>query len=381
MLQEVSRQQGDVLGAFPQCRQAQPDDVEPMEQVLAEQAIAYPLFEVLVGGGDDAHVGSDRLHAADTVEMAVGQHPQQTGLQLGRHVADLVEEQRAALGLLEAALPAGLRPREGPALVAEEFRLEQVARDRCSVDGDEGATGARTVAVQCACDQLFAAAGLAGDQHRGVRLRQPADGAEHLLHRGCLAEHLRHGCLWLLVLDVATALVERLADQLDRCVDVEGFGQILECAALKSRHRALKVREGGHDDDRHLWLFGADALEQVDAGDAGHADVAHNHPGWLAGEQRQRLGRRFEQAARDAFALQGLLEHPADRAVVIDDPDGLVRHGHWPPAGGWLNGNKTVKQVRPGALSQSIRPLCWWTKVCAIESPSPLPSSRPETSG
>ena len=54
-------------------------------------------------GGDHAHVGLDRLVAADAIELAVGQHAQQARLQLERHVADLVEEQRAALGLLEAA--------------------------------------------------------------------------------------------------------------------------------------------------------------------------------------------------------------------------------------------------------------------------------------
>jgi hypothetical protein len=41
--------------------------------------------------------------AADAVELALRQHAQQARLQIGRHVADLVEEQRAAVGLLEAA--------------------------------------------------------------------------------------------------------------------------------------------------------------------------------------------------------------------------------------------------------------------------------------
>ena len=45
--------------------------------------------------------------AADGGELALLQHAQQPGLRLGRHVADLVEEQRAAGGLLEAALSCG----------------------------------------------------------------------------------------------------------------------------------------------------------------------------------------------------------------------------------------------------------------------------------
>jgi hypothetical protein len=41
--------------------------------------------------------------AAHAVVLAVGQHTQEPHLQVGGHVADLVEEQRAAFRLLEAA--------------------------------------------------------------------------------------------------------------------------------------------------------------------------------------------------------------------------------------------------------------------------------------
>ena len=59
---------------------------------------------------DDAHVGLDRGAAADGGVLALLQHAQKSRLRLERHVADLVEEQRAAVGLLEAAV----RPRSAP---------------------------------------------------------------------------------------------------------------------------------------------------------------------------------------------------------------------------------------------------------------------------
>jgi hypothetical protein len=102
-LQEMLGQQRNVVAPLAQRRQAQADHVEAVEQVFAEQALLDPAFQVLVGGGDHPHIGLDRLVAADAVEVAVGQHAQQARLQFGRHVADFVEEQRAALGLLEAA--------------------------------------------------------------------------------------------------------------------------------------------------------------------------------------------------------------------------------------------------------------------------------------
>ena len=101
--EEVPDEIGNVLGALAQRRQPQRHDVEAEKQVLAEQALLDELAQVLVGRGDDAHVGLDRCAAADRGVFALLQHAQQPGLRLHRHVADFVEEQRAAFGLFEAA--------------------------------------------------------------------------------------------------------------------------------------------------------------------------------------------------------------------------------------------------------------------------------------
>ena len=89
--------------ALAQRRQPHRHDIQAEEQILAEQALLDQQAQILVGGGDDAHVGLDRRAAADRRVFALLQHAQQPRLRLHRHVADLVEEQRAALGLLEAA--------------------------------------------------------------------------------------------------------------------------------------------------------------------------------------------------------------------------------------------------------------------------------------
>ncbi len=65
------------------------------------------------------------------VHAALLQHAQQARLHRQRHVADLVEEQRAAVGLLDAADGAFLaRAGEGAADVAEELGLDQVLGNR-----------------------------------------------------------------------------------------------------------------------------------------------------------------------------------------------------------------------------------------------------------
>src|SRR5439155_1077824 len=119
--------------------------------------------EVLVGGGDDAHVGPDRIAAADARELALLEHAQELRLERERHVGDLVQEERAARGDLELADAPLDRAREGAALVAEELALEELVGDGRAVERHEGAA-ARGVVVDGLGDQLFARAGLALDE-------------------------------------------------------------------------------------------------------------------------------------------------------------------------------------------------------------------------
>ena len=142
-------------------------------------------------GRDHPHIGLDRLVTADAIKLAVGEHAQQARLQFRRHVADFIEEQRAALGLLEAAAAHRLGAGESAALVTEQFRFEQVPRHRRGVDRDKGFRCTAGVAMQRQRHQFLAGARLTGNQHGGVGLRQPADGAKYLLHRGCLPEDFR----------------------------------------------------------------------------------------------------------------------------------------------------------------------------------------------
>ena len=266
-------QQRNIFAPPRQRRQTQADHIEAMKQIFAKQAIAHARFKVLVSGGNHAHIGLDRLVPADPVKLAIRQHPQQARLQLGRHVADLVEKQGAAVGLLEASAAHRLCAGEGAAFMTEQFGLEQVFRNRRRVDRDERLVAARTMPVQRARDQFLAAARLTVDQHGGVGLRQAADGAKHFLHgRRCAENFGRH----LGRLDrsrLAHRFFNRAANQLNRVVDIKGLGQVLERAALKCRDGALQIRIRGHDDDRQPRMFLFNHREQLEPRSAGHANV------------------------------------------------------------------------------------------------------------
>ena len=84
----------------------------------------------------------DLAVAADALERAVLEHAQQPHLRVGRQLADLVEEERSAVGALEPALPLADRAGEAAALVTEELGIDQSGRDRAAVHAQEGAARA-----------------------------------------------------------------------------------------------------------------------------------------------------------------------------------------------------------------------------------------------
>ena len=122
-----------------QRRQRDGIDGQPIVEVLAEAPGLDLRHQVAVGGGDDAHVGVLRAHLADALVAPLLQHAQQLALQLQRQLADLVEEQRAAVGGLEAPHAIARRARKRAAHVAEQLALRQLARDGGAVQLDERA--------------------------------------------------------------------------------------------------------------------------------------------------------------------------------------------------------------------------------------------------
>src|SRR3546814_4923393 len=96
----------------------------------------------------DVHL--DRLGATDAVDHPLLDRAQQLGLQADIHLADFVEQQGAAVGLLELADAARHRAGKGTLLVAEQFGFQQGIGDRRAVDRDEGALGARRLAMDIA---------------------------------------------------------------------------------------------------------------------------------------------------------------------------------------------------------------------------------------
>ena len=306
---EVAGEFEDVGRALAQGRQAQVDDVEAVEQILAEGALLDLLGEVAVRGGQHPDVDLHRAGAADPVDHPLLERAQQLGLEPDVHLGDFVEQQRAAVGLLEAADAAGDRAGEGAFLVAEEFGFEQGVGDGGAVHGDERPVGAGGLGVDVAGQHLLAGAALARDEDRGVRARDLIGELDHPLHGG-VAPH--EGAA------VGGHRLDHRGDQLR----VGREWDVFLGAGLDGGHRRLGVRgdAAGHDGR-------ADALgrQRRDEFTDGEADIDHDEVGALGAQHGEalldavRLGHGGAAAHGDLRGGDELAVEPSDH----QEPHGL----------------------------------------------------------
>ena len=251
--------------------------------------------------------------------MTLLQRAQQLGLYRGRELADLVEEERAARGRLEASDAPLDGVGEGAALVTEELALDQALGNSRAVDRNEGTAAPRSVLVDGAGRQLLAGAALAADQHRGARLRHAPDGVEDLLHGVARPEQVSatlaslHPGAQAHDLALERAPLEQLADLDAQRPDLEGLGHVIRRAALHRLHRRRdRVGAGKHDHGRCLGCA-ADLGEQVEAAAPGHHQVEQDQIG-----------------SRPAQRLQGVVDAAGDGdlAVVLEEhPERLLHSG------------------------------------------------------
>src|SRR2546422_10520009 len=111
-VREVGYEEWDVGGPLPERRHFDREHAQPIEEIGPKRTARNGRFQVPVRGGNDADVHLDRAWRAEALEFPFLENPQQGELRVGLKIADLVEEDRAAVGELEAAKAPGLRARE-----------------------------------------------------------------------------------------------------------------------------------------------------------------------------------------------------------------------------------------------------------------------------
>ena len=178
-------QRRNVFGPFAQRGQFDRDHAEAIVEVFAEGLVGDQLFEVAVGGRDDAHVDVQIAHAAEPLKGRRLDDPQQFRLKFRRRVADLVQKNRAAVGQREKPLLLLHRPRERALLVAEQVGLDHVrgADVGRQPDFDKWLLAPLGKLVDLARDEALTRPRLAAQKHNFFRQARAPNALPGLAHQ------------------------------------------------------------------------------------------------------------------------------------------------------------------------------------------------------
>ena len=164
-MEECDELHHHVLRSGAQRRHVDRDRTEPVEERAPEAAFRDAPLQRSIGGREEPQVDLSQL-AADRLGLSGLQRPEQQRLGIDRHLPDLDEEQRPAVGLAEVP---GVRPDgagESAASVAEQLACGGGNGDGGAVHCDEGFPHARAGAMQGRRHSLLADPGFAPNQHR-----------------------------------------------------------------------------------------------------------------------------------------------------------------------------------------------------------------------
>ena len=376
-------QQRQIHAPFAQRRHVHRDGRQPVIQVFAEAPAAHVGLQVAVGRRDHPDIDGHRAVAAERPELAFLQHAQQLDLERGRGVANFVQKEGAAVGLLEQPDAIFNGSGERTALVAEQFGFEQRVGQGAAVLGNESLVGTGAFVMDGAGDHFLAGTRFAGDHHRqvvgrdaGDQFADPVERTAGTTDEGIDAELPPR--LVLLFLDLApqgrlgSAQVERQAlvlllqpphlggalQRQQQLLGLPGFQQVLPDAGfVDPGDDVLGVGIAGQDDAHDVRPAAAHLLQELHAGRSRHALVAEH--------DADRCGRLLAVEDFHAFVgagraehLEILLQRPAQRFLrtqfVVDDEDGRqtaqAGRGH---SGGFqsgANGERRAAAKRTGGM-------------------------------
>src|SRR3989441_6659643 len=254
--EKAPRQREDLLAPLAQRRDGDLDDVEAEEKVLAEVACADRVVGIATGGGHDAGGRAPGPRLSHPLELLVLQEAQQLGLDRGRDLAHLVEEEGTTFRRFHPPRLIAHRSRESALDMSEHLARQQLLAEVGAVHDCEGTATSRALPVERSRQDGLARAAFAAQEHGNVVGGGAADHVEHRAHGGARRRkhHFRRGVRELLLeVGHARGQLDARARLLDGALDLrrrERLGQIVAGAAADRGDRGVDGRGGG--DDEHL---------------------------------------------------------------------------------------------------------------------------------
>ena len=303
------------------------DRIDPIIKVFAEPPLPHQRFQVHVGGADEPDVHRDGLRTANAHDAPVLDRPQQFRLQVQRNVADFIQEERPAVGLLELAHVVRMGIRESALDVTEQFTLEPRFGNGAGIHRHHRLSAPEAPGVDLPRQNVLAGSVFAGDEHRGIRRGNLVDGLADGRHGlGGAPEHgfLRSARNDSLPPHRLAGLVPRGGEGSDQFLVLPGFHDEIEGAALHSFHGEGDVGIGREQDHFHFRRHLLDLPRPVEAFVAridGRVEV-HVQQDDVRPEPIQ--GRDQRRRRRDGLHLREVqreqdFQRLADAGVVVHD--------------------------------------------------------------
>ncbi|AUX48415.1 uncharacterized protein SOCE26_099490 [Sorangium cellulosum] len=383
--EEDLAEEGDVLHALAERGHDDGHDVEAIEEILAEAAVADLGAEVAVGRGDDADVDVFLVQGADAGDAPLLEHAEELHLDGGGSVADLVEEEGAAVRGGEQARLVARGAGEGAAHVAEQLALQELGRQGAAVDGDEGPAAPLGEVVERARRQLLAGAGLAEQEDGGVGGR---DAGDDLADGGDAVARAEQAQLVALGADDAAeagdlaaqpAALDGVLDLLEQVEVVEGLREEAVGAAPHRLDGGLDRAVGREDDDGHVRGALLHLAEHVEPVAVVEAEVDDHGVHGLAGEGGDAAAAGQLRGDPVAVVLEAEGEQLAEvRLVVDDDHMGLPGGAHERAAAGCsaAGASSEARSVESGTQRRKVAPLARSPPPRAAP-PSPAEAAAP----
>ena len=192
-LQEMVRQQLHIPRAFAKRRHLDREDIQAVVKILAEIAFLDGLQEIAVRRRQHAHIDFDRLVAPHPFKLPLLEDAEQLGLQGERDFADLIKQDRPAVGQLETPIALVGRAGEGSLLMTEKLALDECLGNGGAVDLDERFVETLAVEENFVRDEFLAGAVLAGNHHRRVGAADPLDQILQAKNRRAFSDDLAPG--------------------------------------------------------------------------------------------------------------------------------------------------------------------------------------------
>ena len=130
--------------------------VETVVEVFSKFCFLHLVFDPDIGGRNDPDVNRDGIFAAQPVDFAFLEDPQQLCLEMKRDLGNFIEQKRSGMRQLEFAFPVPDRPCKGAFFVAEKFALQKSFGKGGTVEGNERLIFPPALIVNVAGKQFFA---------------------------------------------------------------------------------------------------------------------------------------------------------------------------------------------------------------------------------